>query len=130
MLTVYVQDTLQTLNGITAFMVAQSLIFTYWSQGDDFKDNVKYGGHKFGVAMILLFGLTYAYALYIETGHEIAILELAKDANQNFLVGEAWSSLYYRWGTDVVFTFISLLSVLRYFAGRYSSRWDQDTDRQ
>lgn len=40
---IYLEHSLDLVNGITAFSVLQSLAFIYWSQSNEFKDNVKWG---------------------------------------------------------------------------------------
>jgi hypothetical protein len=121
---IYFQHTLDMENGVVAFAVLQALVFTYWSQTKDFIGNVKYGGHKVAVGLIVVFTIAYAAALCWLEVNEVRLIEslpaapLAPLAAET-LVHHARVKLGVGIAVAVLFGFIAFLSVCRYFAGRY-----------
>jgi Ca2+/H+ antiporter len=125
------------LNGVTAVCVVQALTFVYWSQTDDFKDSVKFGGHIAALLGILLFLVLYCIALYVITSSQVDLIAQAFDQDiasktkltPQYLKDEAWHSLSYRIGVVFVFHILSIVALLRYFSGRYTLPKDRSPGR-
>jgi hypothetical protein len=71
----YLTHSLDLLNGVTAFSVLQALTFVYWSQTDDFKDTVRFGGHSAALAGIVMFMLLYWAALWVINHDQINLID-------------------------------------------------------
>ncbi len=119
-------------NGIVALALAQDIAFCFWSQTDDFKDNVRYKGHLYAVVALVIFTAVYGLALTFELRGELAILdnsllriELGKAVENApaLLHHAAWREFWGRLCAVVVFGLIAVGSLARYFVGNYDERW-------
>jgi hypothetical protein len=134
----YLSDSLQLMNGITAFAVLQALVFTYWSQGDDFKDNVKYAHVKIGRSVVPahnmacgavdFFIVVYIVALLVTTLEQCDLVnrmtsQLPAEFPASRLRSMAWRSFFERAVVVIVFNAVSIFSLSRYFTGQYGDEW-------
>jgi hypothetical protein len=124
----YLTHSLDLLNGVTAFSVLQALTFVYWSQTDDFKDTVRFGGHSAALAGIVMFMLLYWAALWVINHDQINLIDQLSgediktktNLTAEYLKGEASRSMWQRMIVVCVFHVLSAVSLLRYFSKKYT----------
>jgi hypothetical protein len=124
----YLTHSLDLLNGVTAFSVLQALTFVYWSQTDDFKDTVRFGGHSAALAGIIIFMILYLAALWIINHDQINLIGQLSDQDvktktnltTEYLKSEASRSMWQRMIVVCVFHVLSAVSLLRYFSKKYT----------
>jgi hypothetical protein len=124
----YLTHSLDLLNGVTAFSVLQALTFVYWSQTDDFKDTVRFGGHSAALAGIIIFMVLYLAALWVINHDQIKLIGQLSDQDirtktnltTEYLKSEASRSMWQRMIVVCVFHVLSAVSLLRYFSKKYT----------
>jgi hypothetical protein len=124
----YLTHSLDLLNGVTAFSVLQALTFVYWSQTDDFKDTVRFGGHSAALAGIVMFMLLYWAALWVINHDQVNLIDQLSgediktktNLTAEYLKGEASRSMWQRMIVVCVFHVLSAVSLLRYFSKKYT----------
>jgi hypothetical protein len=124
----YLTHSLDLLNGVTAFSVLQALTFVYWSQTDDFKDTVRFGGHSAALAGIIIFMILYLAALWVINHDQINLIGQLSDQDirtktnltTEYLKSEASRSMWQRIIVVCVFHVLSAVSLLRYFSKKYT----------
>jgi hypothetical protein len=124
----YLTHSLDLLNGVTAFSVLQALTFVYWSQTDDFKDTVRFGGHSAALAGIVMFMLLYWAALWVINHDQINLIDQLSgediktktNLTAEYLKREASRSMWQRMIVVCVFHVLSAVSLLRYFSKKYT----------
>jgi hypothetical protein len=124
----YLTHSLDLLNGVTAFSVLQALTFVYWSQTDDFKDTVRFGGHSAALAGIVMFMLLYWAALWVINHDQINLIDQLSgediktktNLTAEYLKGEASRSMWQHMIVVCVFHVLSAVSLLRYFSKKYT----------
>jgi hypothetical protein len=124
----YLTHSLDLLNGVTAFSVLQALTFVYWSQTDDFKDTVRFGGHSAALAGIIIFMVLYLAALWVINHDQIKLIDQLSDQDirtktnltVEYLKSEASRSMWQRMIVVCVFHVLSAVSLLRYFSKKYT----------
>jgi hypothetical protein len=124
----YLTHSLDLLNGVTAFSVLQALTFVYWSQTDDFKDTVRFGGHSAALAGIIIFMILYLTALWVINHDQINLIGQLSDQDirtktnltTEYLKSEASRSMWQRLIVVCVFHVLSAVSLLRYFSKKYT----------
>jgi hypothetical protein len=124
----YLAHSLDLLNGVTAFSVLQALTFVYWSQTDDFKDTVRFGGNSAALAGIIIFMILYLAALWVINHDQINLIGQLSDQDirtktnltTEYLKSEASRSMWQRMIVVCVFHVLSAVSLLRYFLKKYT----------
>jgi len=130
---IHVENFLAMLNGITAFSVLQSLIFTYWCQTNEFKDNLKSGGQWWAAGFLILFTALYCVAIrvinrdYVDMlttlpkmpTNEVRSSDPTKISMKEILIRDAQRYRNFRIYAVCIFNVIALLAILKYLPGNY-----------